>query len=124
MTKCENCIHERVCDSLIQNGLPYNDDKFSTDKFCNHFKDKSLIVELPCRGGEVLYTHEYDCEREECYIEKVKCHSIEIGGDNDISIYCENIEGQYDTYVPDDFGECIFLTREEAEKALKEREQC
>lgn len=109
MAKCEKCIHANVCEAYE----PYETDG------CNQFKNKYLIVELPCRGGDVLYTHEYDCEREECYIEKVKCHSIEIDGDNDISIYCENIEGQYDTYVPADFGECIFLTREEAKKILK-----
>ena len=34
-----------------------------------------------------------------------------------------NIERNYDTYVPEDFGESVFLSCEEAERALEEREK-
>ena len=50
---------------------------------------------------------------------KIECISIEIH-DCGISIYCKSIERSYDTYVPEDFGEIIFLSRKWAERALKE----
>ena len=113
MAKCDKCYHAGVCLHRIN----YED----YDCECTNYKDKSLIVELPCRVGDVLFTIEYNCDSESSYIEKIKCNSIEIY-DCDISIYCETIEGNYDTYIPADFGETVFLSREEAERALEESE--
>lgn len=113
MTKCERCYHNKVC---------INGANHKNAESCIHFKDKDLIAELPCKVGEILYVIDYDCDSERSYIEKVKCHSIEICDEDDISIYCETIESQYDTYIPDDFGEVIFRTREEAKAVLEERE--
>ena len=106
MPKCENCYHKNLC-------------KYSGNvTVCENFKDKFLIAELPCKVGDILFVVDYE-PGEEC-IDKVKCNSIEF--DNcGMSIYVETIEGSYDTYIPDDFGESIFLTRTEAEKALEER---
>ena len=116
MSKCENCYHYEAClNSLSENKVLINTEVFA----CEYYKDKSLIVELPCRVGDVVFTIEYNCDSESSYIEKIKCNSIEIY-DCDISIYCETIEGNYDTYIPADFGETVFLSREEAERALEE----
>ena len=114
MAKCENCIHHGICDENRERNHRIS------NSVCKHFKDKDLIAELPCKVGEILYVIDYDCDSERSYIEKVKCHSIEICDEDDISIYCETIESQYDTYIPDDFGEVIFRTREEAEAVFKE----
>lgn len=121
MTKCENCYHAEICKNYPNTGLPPKMRNELLDKGCEHFKDKSLIVELPCRVGDVLFTTEYDCDRNISYIEKVKCSSIEID-DVEISICCETIDDEYEHYVPEDFGESVFLSREEAERALAERE--
>lgn len=119
MAKCENCYHYEAC----LNSLSENKGLNNTEDFvCEHYKDKSLIVELPCRVGDVLFTTEYDCDSNSSYIEKIECISIEIH-DCGISIYCKSIERNYDTYVPEDFGETVFLSREEAERALEEREK-
>lgn len=59
MSKCEckNCVHEKVCrirefpsiEEILKDG-------------CNHYKDKSLIVELPCRCKDcVNFSHRKDC---------------------------------------------------------------
>lgn len=57
MSKCENCIHYELC--LWQKGgvnlMILND--------CDHFKDKSLFVELPCAIGTTIY--ELNFEKEE-----------------------------------------------------------
>ena len=39
MSKCENCIHEKACNLWLKGNAVY----------CDHYKDKSLLVELPCR---------------------------------------------------------------------------
>ena len=118
MAKCENCYHyEMCCDWISRTFIPVTKEEGSA---CEHFKDKYLIVELPCKVGDILYVIDYDCDSEMSYIEKVKCHSIEICDEDDISIYCETIESQYDTYTPDDFGEVIFRTREEVQAVLEE----
>ena len=110
MAKCENCYHRKACiDSA----------NYKNSENCRRYKDKSLIVDLPCRVGDVLFTIEYNCDSESSYIEKIECISIEIH-DCGISIYCKSIERNYDTYVPEDFGIYVFLSREEAERALEE----
>ena len=109
MLKCEKCYHQEACEDFF-------DFKFTLEN-CDYFKDKALIVELPCRSGDILFVIDYEPWEE--HIDKVKCQSIEID-DCGMSIYCETIEGSYDTYVSNDFGETVFLTREAAEKALKE----
>ena len=70
----------------------------------------------------MLFTTEYDCDSNSSYIEKIECISIEIH-DCGISIYCKSIERNYDTYVPEDFGKTVFISREEAERALEESEK-
>ena len=113
MSKCNNCYHNKVC---------IDGANFKSADNCRQYKDKSLIVELPCNPGDVLFKIEYDYDSDSSYIVKIKCDGIEIY-DCGISIYCKTIEGNYDTYVPEDFGESVFLSREEAERALEEREK-
>lgn len=50
MSKCENCIHNGICyDKEI-----YGETEIWGGK-CDHYKDKSLIVELPCKVGDVKF---------------------------------------------------------------------
>lgn len=112
--KCEECLHYEMCKSLEEcNGI-----SMAKADNCSFYKNESLIVELPCKAGGVLFVKEYDPDTEKEYIEKVKCNEIEITEDG-ISIICKTTEGSYDTYAPEDFGECIFATRKDAAKALE-----
>ncbi len=90
--------------------------------YCEHFKDKDLVVELPCKAGDTVY-HYCDCFHEiapyeisPVYITK---HCIQYEaiwhshGECMDSIDFENA----------DIGKTVFLTQEEAEAKLKEREQ-
>jgi len=114
--KCEKCLHYEVCKSLEEcNGI-----RMIKAEHCSFYRDETLMVDLPCKAGDVLFVKEYYVETENEYIEKVKCNEIEIVEDS-ISIICKTTEGSYDTYVPEDFGDCIFTTREEAEKAFEEQ---
>jgi len=46
MAKCERCYHNHLCGIR-----PYGDGS----GYCNDYKDKSLIVELPCKIGTPVY---------------------------------------------------------------------
>ena len=43
---CKDCIHDEVCDSLIESGCPFLDGKYPADKYCFKFKNKADIVEV------------------------------------------------------------------------------
>lgn len=118
MAKCENCYHYDVC-----NGRP---DVAAYGCKCEDFKDKSLIVELPCKVGDTVY---YIGNLQS--ILTLKVVSVHLSDEGKIrkkkhkSHFCaieknSKITGRY--YL-DTMGSLAFLTREEAEKALKEREQ-
>lgn len=122
MAKCENCYHNEMCQAMEDcSGLT----RIPAD-FCDYYKDKSLIVELPCRVGDTVY-----------YINKrfhIALHTNSIYEATVVRIVItdkftsaviqiHNENGC--TEIPDikDFGKTVFLSREEAENALKEREK-
>ena len=110
MEKCENCYHARAClNSLSENKVLNNTESF----VCEHYKDKSLIVELPCRAGDDLYwisdENEVKCQRNAIVGIVVKDSGFEVL-DTDGNI--DKIGTRY-----------AYLTREEAERALEESEK-
>lgn len=110
---------------------------------CSGFKDKSRFVELPCKVGDTLFVlstcydivsfpgdgvicpYENVCHIEDCtnyndvlrpFPMTVECLTI---GDHGIcSIFFEESSTEY---LSTEIGKTVFLTREEAEKALAER---
>ena len=64
MPKCKNCYHCEICKKYaIKSGVPETVlDKALGEEF-EHleghdcYKDKSLIVELPCKIGDTVYIH-------------------------------------------------------------------
>ena len=118
MSKCENCIHIGVC-------------LFTKDKVCDHFKDKSLFVELPVKVGQMVYRiASYGNSRNQIISNEIEENQV-------IAIYMQEelktqynrggIEISFDTtyaegYDKEDIGELIYLTKEQAEAKLKEIE--
>lgn len=47
---CKDCIHYDVCNMYDGSYISVH-----LDHTCEHFKDKSLIVELPCKMGDAAY---------------------------------------------------------------------
>ena len=43
---CENCIHEKVCDNVTEQGLPWKVDRDPFEKWCDLFKSKDDLVEV------------------------------------------------------------------------------
>lgn len=86
---------------------------------CENFKDKSLIVELLCKIGDTVYilNHVFcACVTPEVdYYEVLeeKIETISIGG-SEITMESEQSE-----WYMSDLGKTIFISREDAEKGLK-----
>lgn len=107
---CEDCIHYDVCkeDNLALAGHTLVE---STAEVCDNFKDKSKYIELPCKVGDKIWL------AHNCYGSKwVDNYNILKVG---ITVKGMLADVGYDFK---DIGETVFLTREEAENALKERE--
>ena len=122
---CKDCIHVEVCEDFTRHKLsperakellPILRDKGRT---CEHFKDRSRFLELPCKVGDTVFVVEEIAEERKI----IKDHVETIG----IGYYADGVNiYQFDGIKTDgyfeDFGKTVFLTREEAEQALKERE--
>ena len=102
MTKCENCYHAKICKNYPNTGLPPKMRDERLGEGCEHFKDKSLIVELPCKANDTLYTF------------GAIARSV-------ISFNAPNIHWIIDSV--NEFGKTVFLSYRDAERALNEREE-
>ena len=111
---CKDCVHYEVCKYMC-----YNEDvPFAEPNQCINFHHQSRFVELPCEVGSKIYM-----------LVTRKTHSFE-WNENKRMLKVENqhtfIKDTYFTKlnfwkVLEDFGKTVFLSLEEAEKALAER---
>ena len=131
---CKDCIHRELCADYVSSlAKVQNADvkyisqwldeiegrKEQADNACEHFADRSRFVELPCKVGDTVFVVEEIAEERKI----IKDHVETIG----IGYYADGVNiYQFDGIKTDgyfeDFGKTVFLTREEAEQALKERE--
>ena len=115
---CKECIHYEACDWF---GHIYVEEMADD---CLRFKPKSRFIELPCEVGQTVYIVMGDKRIEQPY--EYKVIAIWWSADKD----CNNahivryVGGMFDSSISvplSEFGRIIFLTKEEAEKALEER---
>lgn len=144
MANCMNCIHNPVCDLWrLQVGQDAGSFQLSG---CDHFKDRSRFVELPCKVGDTVYVINekhpcfacWDCtdhchldcrisDRRNLVAKRAVVSSISYNQRNNeinLDIVSHNTQILHDyemTYAFCDFGKTVFLSHEEAEKALKKR---
>lgn len=122
MASCKECIHFDRCKGL------YKFDRLqkAVSKGCSYFKDRSRFVELPCKVGDKVYLDNLHIK----YADVIGIYIDAFGGVFDLRIYT-NIQLAngfgYEYFISKDYtfediGKRIFLTKEEAEAALKERE--
>lgn len=120
--KCEKCIHNEACD--LNRRLSGNTNSLMYDDDCGLFKDKERYIELPSKVGDTVYylntQYHMALHRNTIYEAKVARIVITSLGVA-LVIHIRDESGCCE--VPDvkDFGKTVFLTREEAEKALAER---
>ena len=71
------------------------------------------VIVPPCKVGDTVYEYGYD-DGGLFYESLIEVVESKVEG---VFLFCTN-----DFYNIDDFGKTVFLTKEEAEQALKERE--
>lgn len=115
MATCNDCLHYEVCKA-IENEL----DMIPPSQ-CGCFKDKSRFIELPCKFLQKCFVIP-TIENRLNEITEMKCIGFAISND---SFNSNLITDKNKLYQPcfGAFGKTVFLTSEEAEKALKEREK-
>lgn len=130
---CKDCIHVKVCGEYVA-GLAAArgviiDNQAELEEIlecddCEHFKDRSRLKELPCRVGDKVYFNNVHLR----YARVIAIYIDASGGmfDLDITTNIATATG-YEHFINKDYtfediGRRLFLTREEAERALKERE--
>lgn len=113
MATCKDCIHNEICRRLTSPSEFIKLNDIADD--CNMYKDKSLYGKLPCKVGQQvyrIYTH-YEQPIFSWIITEIRILEDEIifidDSDNEMKI--------------DEIGKTVFLTKEDAEKALLEREK-
>ena len=103
---CENCLYNKKCQFLLKH-------KNKEVEGCTAFEDKSEWVHLSCKVGDAVYCfapcfgtdHHPKLKVVEKEVVELKTIATVFGLNFDI----------------DSIGKTVFLTREEAEKALKDR---
>ena len=82
-------------------------------------EEEGKLVVLPCKVGDVLYkpTRSFVSEYEVRFIEVSSCNCLFLH-----TSVVKGINDSGETFKEDDIGKKVFLTKEEAEKALKEME--
>lgn len=109
MASCHDCVHVEVCGTfsiLSEDFEIASPERIASD--CNCFKDRARFVELPCTGDKVY---------ELCRINQFGDYKID---ESEIKGFIVDTDGTAFDYEL--LGERFFLTREEAEQDLKERE--
>lgn len=128
MATCKDCLHVNLCkfkDLPAPLSDSYIRESECIEKRCGDFKGRSRFMELPCKVGDTVYF-------DNAHIQSARVLAIYIdaeGGmlDLEITAYSDNALGFKKfinkDYKFEDIGKHLFLKKEEAEQALKEREE-
>lgn len=118
MATCKECLHYDACGGYLPSDLDADvfdyckkgiaDEIPDIDERCSSFKDKSRFIELPCKVGTKVWLLRKDTVPDDDY--RMSFH--------DEWVLCEV---NFQLSMINQIGETVFLTREEAEQALKER---
>ncbi len=83
-------------------------------------EDDGLLVRLPCKAGDILYMPTRNS------VSEFGIYSLEILMNNNVLLNTKLIKGTIiygEVFNANEIGKTIFLTREEAERALKEAQE-
>lgn len=141
MATCKDCLHLEACCGFLPSDLDKDvwdlcregraDEIPDIEERCSNFKDRSRIVELPCKIGQTVYEVVYFRNGTAGHIIPLKVVGIHIGDFPDLRghkrksylvvVYpTSEILGR----VPlDKVEKTIFLTQKEAEAVFKERQE-
>lgn len=114
--RCKDCIHCNICNKT-ESDIYLGNKEGAVELYCVEFADESQYIKLPCKVGDTVYILAGPFGNK---YEQDVCEGFY--SDNGVpQVRTRNTKGNHGTYGV--MGETVFLTREEAEKALKEREE-
>lgn len=119
---CKDCMHYDRCKNILGIWFP--------DQICKDFADKSQYIKLPCKVGDTVYTNiaiqgSYLRKKDRpyaCKVVFVGLNGSEEYGGGFINIVYSQREAYMWKFDFSDIGKEVFLTKEAAEKALRECE--
>lgn len=123
MADCENCLHYEVCADVMKKDLFIKEKMLKiANPICKCFLDKSKVIELPCKVGDVVYKVSFvhknitplTVEGFLCNLSSWKVHCTHL-----IPSWVGN-QKEHIYIAFSSFGKRVFLTSEEAEQVLKE----
>jgi hypothetical protein len=109
MASCKDCIHNVICSADA-----YFKEREGAEAACVHFKPKSRYIELPCAVGVKVYFAGFDSG--ECLNGSLVSYCLDAAH---LWFNCHYDCGLNYWHPIEDFGKTVFLTKEEAEKALE-----
>lgn len=125
MATCKDCLYEPKCISRISYGMGVDDgagqNLTDIESRCPDFKDKSRFIELPISLNTAVYCIAQPCGGCECFNE-VMCEEFLQRCRN--CTKTEIIECKFDYELIPEFGKTVFLSRDDAERALKGEKGC
>lgn len=112
---------ERLIDLIIEAKRTDPETGSFTDYLADYLLEHGVIV-LPCKVGDTVYSYDEDLYALLDY--RINQITLSDGNPTLYSGVCFNEDVLLSDidFVESDIGKTVFLTREEAEKALKERE--
>lgn len=113
---CKDCIHNEMCYGTHTDDSPT----------CCDFKDKSRYIELPCKVGDTVYYFKggyYLGDKNRWKITPIKVTEFSIKMNRSGKVLPLSIIANGTRYAISSIGKIVFLSRKEAETALKEREE-
>ena len=105
---------ETIADYLLENGVIVPPVKMGDIVYIDNAPHN--VVHITIEEDGISYCAKYDCDEYECCKECPFAKEISFGE----VIMCEGNE--YHEFTASDIGKTVFLTREEAEKALAEKD--
>ena len=121
--ECTDCVHYELCLHQEKFLIEHNRKDLirrygfglSEPEICCNFRDRSRFVELPCKLGDTLFVPTRN------FVSEYKIVSFHVCGKG-IWYRTNVIKGILTRLISDNvenIGKTVFLTREEAEQALK-----
>ena len=140
METCKDCVHVEVCryytnELAKANGIPLKVEEIEgllECDDCEHFKDRSRFVELPCKVGDTAWII-VRCKNGKDYFYTGIVTGVHVTDRKTIyKLPCKRFNYIVIRFLQTDslkrinfneIGKTIFFTKEAAEQALKEREK-
>ena len=127
MATCAECVHAEVCREYVEGLAEARGvrlcgkelEPFLECDDCEHFKDRSRFVELPIKPGEKVFYFDTAGRIYESTVTQMVYGATGFLIDSEQALFLIDSDVMFNSNL---IGERFFLTREEAERALKERE--